>query len=105
MISDILMQIKGQKLVSSLISFWLNETISPSPVSSTGKGPLLLNHILPVFCVSPKSVSAGVCGGHRVQIVVFWEEVLRTFLDTELLVVPTCLYPETALYLQLCLWS
>lgn len=30
---------------------------------------------------------------------------MRTFLDTELLVLPTCLYPGTALYLKLCLWS
>jgi len=30
---------------------------------------------------------------------------MRTFLDTELLVLPKCLYSGTALYLKLCLWS
>lgn len=35
----------------------------------------------------------------------WWQSSMRTFLDTELLVLPTCLYPGTALYLKLCLWS
>lgn len=71
--------------------------------------PYLMNHVFPCilyFLCEPECVSTRVCGDIkcRVRQSRFAGKCWGPFW-TQFLVLPTCLFPGTALYLKLCLWS
>lgn len=102
---DTYMQIKGQKFISSWSTFWAKCSQQKRVSLSLFLFFFWLNRIslhstLPMWARQCFYQSLWGSTEFRGR-----QSSMRTFLDMELLVLPTCLYPGTALYLKLCLWS